>query len=374
MRGRLSQLTLARRPGLLARGAARRLRPRLWLIVQTAAAAVAAWYLAVLLLPTEQPYFAPIATVIALGATLGQRGARAAELVAGVVLGLAVADVIVHLIGTGPLQIGVLIVLAMAAAVVMGGRELLVNEAAISAILLAAVAPSDGALPPDRVLEALIGGGVALAVHSLLFPPDPALLVGRAAQAVFAQHGRALEEIAGALQDGDAARAEAALHAARGIDGRLHALEDALGAGLETARMAPPRRATRERVQSYSRSVDQIDFAVRNTRVLARHVLRATRASGSRAPELCPAVRQLAEAVWALAAQYDEPQRADEVRRPAVCAAATATAFAEREHDLALIEVASQVRSTAVDLVRASDLVAGPHDAGEPPTDELLAA
>ena len=49
----------------------RRLRGRMWPILQTAAAAVAAWYLAQALLGRDQPLFAPIAAVIALGANSG---------------------------------------------------------------------------------------------------------------------------------------------------------------------------------------------------------------------------------------------------------------------------------------------------------------
>src|SRR3954447_13103888 len=83
-----------------------RLRGRLWPVLQTAAAAVAAWYVALALLPAGQPLFAPIAAVIALGAATGQSGRRAFELVGGVILGITVADMLVHAIGTGPWQGG----------------------------------------------------------------------------------------------------------------------------------------------------------------------------------------------------------------------------------------------------------------------------
>jgi uncharacterized membrane protein YgaE (UPF0421/DUF939 family) len=53
----------------VARGALLRLRLRSWPILQTAGAAVAAWFLATLLVPEEQPVFASIAAVIALGAS-----------------------------------------------------------------------------------------------------------------------------------------------------------------------------------------------------------------------------------------------------------------------------------------------------------------
>src|SRR5215218_1790519 len=251
-----------------ARGSAaiglHRLRPRLLPIAHTAAAAVLAWYLALALLPDPHPAFASIAAVVAVGATFGQRGARAAELIGGVVVGLSVADAIVRAIGDGPLQMGLMVVLAMSTAVVLGGGALLVVEAAVSALLLAAIDPAStaaAALSPIRFAEALVGGGVALVVTSLFFPPNPVLIVGRAVQAVFAELGRALEQVADALAEGDSAAAQRALVAARAIDGRLRALDDAFGAARETARLAPPRRGSREHIDRYGRTLAQIDFA-----------------------------------------------------------------------------------------------------------------
>ena len=356
--------------------AVKRLRPRLRPIVQTAAAAVLAWYLALALLPDRRPVFASIAAVIALGATFGHRGARAAELIGGVVVGLTVADVIVQVIGSGPPQMGLMVLLAMSTAVVLGGGPLLVSEAAVSALLLAALDPAGTAGPglsPIRFGEALIGGGVALAITSLLFPPDPALLVGRAVQAVFARLGRALEEIAAALAERDPGRAQGALAGARGIDEHIAALDDAFAAGRETARLAPPRRRAREQIERYGRTLAQIDFAVRNTRVLARHALHLLRAGRSSPPELAGAVGELGAAVWELAAAYDEPERSADARRLARSAAGRAAAVSERRGDPALAEIAGQVRSTAVDLVRAGELVAdgaGPPE--ELPTEDLL--
>src|SRR3954470_3270954 len=123
-----------------------RLRGRFWPILQTALAATTAWYAAVLLLPDGRPSFASIAAVICLGASYGQRGSKALQLVAGVVLGICVASGLVALIGAGSLQIGLMVVLAMSAAVLLGGGELLTAESAVSAILLVSLDPagSDG--------------------------------------------------------------------------------------------------------------------------------------------------------------------------------------------------------------------------------------
>jgi uncharacterized membrane protein YgaE (UPF0421/DUF939 family) len=114
-----------------------RLRGHAWPILQTAVAAVVAWYAAVLLGVERHPTFAAIAAVISLGAAFGERRQRAVQLIAGVMLGIVVADLLMRAIGSGVPQVGLLVVLAMLAAVALGGGELLVGEAAVSAILVA---------------------------------------------------------------------------------------------------------------------------------------------------------------------------------------------------------------------------------------------
>jgi uncharacterized membrane protein YgaE (UPF0421/DUF939 family) len=332
--------------------ARRRLRDRSLAIAQTAVASLAAWYLCVLLLPDPQPVFACIATVVSIGATHGAHRQRALHLVAGVVLGLSIADVLIHVLGTGAPQLALLVVLAMSCAVLLNGSDIVVSEAAVSSMLLVMAGPAG--FSPNRALEAIVGGAVALAVV-VLFPPNAELRVDRAAGAVFGQLGRALERVASALEARDPDRADAALAQARAIS--VDALEHAITTGVETVRTAPPRFAARAHVERYARSCEQLDLAVRNTRVLARHAHRALRAGGTPSAE---GVAALARSVWELAAAYDEPRRAVAARDLAGRAAASAA-------DDALGE---SVRSTAVDLMRAAELVAGEPD--ELPSEELL--
>ena len=136
-----------------------RLRTNGWPILQTAAAASIAYLLASFVLGNEQPFFAPIAAVVTLGLSLGQRGRRAFEIALGVALGLGIADLLVRVIGVGALQIGIVVVLAMAAAVLLGEGTLLVNQAAISAILVVLLQPPGSGFSPDRFFNALVGGG-----------------------------------------------------------------------------------------------------------------------------------------------------------------------------------------------------------------------
>lgn len=351
-----------------------RLRGRMVPILQNAIAAVAAWSLASALLPDPRPAFAAIAAVIAVGVTHGERAGRALQLVGGVIVGITVASLIISVIGTGAWQIAVLVVLAMGTATALGAGEMVVVESAVSAILLVALDPgaADGFVV-HRILEGVIGGGVALLVSSVIFPTDPALAPGRAAQALFVELGRALERIATALEARDAGVAERALLDARGIDDLIRSVEEEVSTGRETAKYTPPRRSSRILLDRYARSIPQVDYAVRNTRVLARHVVSLVR-EHEEVPEGLPAaVRDLSNSVWELAASYDAPSHAEPARRLAVQAAAGAAALPEASTDLVLVR--GQLRSTAADLVRAAELVSGEGPAPEDrPTEELLVA
>ncbi|HEX5980617.1 MAG TPA: FUSC family protein [Thermoleophilaceae bacterium] len=362
------------RPGqALRRGALLRLRVRSWPILQTAVAAVVAWYLATLLVSEDQPVFAAIAAVVSLGATYGQRPERAIELVGGVVLGIGLADLIVRAIGSGPLQLGLLVLLAMGAAVALGGGPLLVTEAAVSASLLVLLEPTSAGLAPSRLIEAVVGGGVALAVSALAFPPNPVLLVGRSAQAVFGALGRTLEDVAAALAEGDRDRSDRALEAAREIDRRLQDLDEALAIAGETARFSPGRRSSRGELDRYARAARHVDYAVRNARVLARHAARFVRSGRSAPPELLDAIHDLGLAVWALAAELDEPGRNAHVRIPASRAATRATESFNATPEIELAEIVAQVRSIAIDLVRAAEVATATGEGlSETPTEELL--
>ena len=72
----------------------------------------------------------------------GQQRERALELMGGVVIGVLIADLLVRLLGTGPPQVGLMVVLAMSAAVLVGGGPLLMTEAGVSAIIIGSAAPA----------------------------------------------------------------------------------------------------------------------------------------------------------------------------------------------------------------------------------------
>jgi len=300
-------------------------------------------------------FFAAIAAVISTGVVVGHEGRRAVELVFGVACGLAIADLLVLAIGTGTVQIGIVVALAMAAALLLGGGTLLITEAGVSALLAITLEPSTTGLSPDRFVDALIGCGVALGVRAI-FPNDPRHIVERAAHPIFDGLVGALRETAAALRECDLGRAERALQKAREMDGRMGAFREALDAGYDTVRLSPPRRRGLGQLGFYATAADQLDLAVRNVRVLARAAA-ATVREGESAPEaLSETILALARAVEALSTYVEEPDHPVQTRRFALEAAGGATAVLKERNDLRTSMLVGQVRSTAVDLLRASGM------------------
>lgn len=354
-------MNAARRTGYFRRlrrragAGAGRLRANAWPILQTAAAASLAYFLATFVLGNEQAFFAPIAAVVTLGLSLGQRGRRAVEVAIGVALGLAIADLIVLLIGVGSAQIGVVVAIAMAAAVLFGDRTLFVNQAAISAILVVVLQPPQDAFTLDRLLNALVGGGVALTIHHL-FPVNPERVVERAARPIFEELASVLEEIAAVIEEDDLERAEAVLIRSRELDERVRGFYETLSAGHETARLSPTRRRSIKHLQLYWGASLRMEFAAINTRVLARGTYNAIRRGDQISSALPEAFRELSRAVEHLASYLEEVEGPDAARHSALAAARLATEVLKKRHDLATSVLVSQVRTMAFDLLRSTGM------------------
>jgi uncharacterized membrane protein YgaE (UPF0421/DUF939 family) len=346
----------ALRSRISARTRAGRLRDAARAIVQATLAATLAWLLATEVIGHSQPFFAPVSAMITLGLTQGERGRRAVEVVLGVTLGIAVADFLVIELGTGWWQLALVIALSMTVALLLGSGPLFAQQAAVSAALVATLQPPDGGVSFARSIDALLGGGVALAVSALVLPAHPGRMVRDAAGPVLEELAAVLDDVAAALETRDRDAVEAALLRGRAIDELGRELEDALIVGREAARLIPPRRRQLGTVDAYSDAAAQIDLAVRNVRVLARGARRAIDLEENVPPELAGALRELGGAVRALRGALDDPGRTEAVRAPALRAAGRATLVLERTGNLSVSVIVGQVRSTAVDLLRGTGM------------------
>ena len=326
-------------------------------ILQASVAAGIAWLIATEVFGHTKPFFAPVSAIITLGITVGQRGRRAFELALGVALGIAVADLLVLGIGTGTLQLMLVVGLATAAAILLGTGQLFASQAAVSAALVATLQPPTHGITFSRFIDALVGGGVALVINAVLLPAHPVNMVRRAAEPLLDELADTLEDIAVALEKRDSELATAALERARRIDELEAVLDDAVDVGRETIRYSLPRRGTRGLVDSYGEAAARMDLAVRNVRVLARGAIRGLSLDENVPPEVAGALRDLAASVRALGPALDEEEQGvARVREPAIRAAADASLVLERTGNLSVSVIVGQVRSTAVDLLMATGM------------------
>jgi hypothetical protein len=214
--------------------------------------------------------------------------------------------------------------------------------------------PTTQGLSPDRFFDALLGSGVALAI-SALFPNDPWRMVERAAHPIIDELIIMLGETTAALHTDDLKLAEHALEKARELDARVGGLKEALAAGVGRAARSPSRRWDLGYVAYYGAVADQLDLAVRNTRVLALAAVNMLQ-DEKHAPE------QLSEALLDLARVVETPgaylERSDplDTRHFALRAAESATSVLEERNDLDTNMLIGQIQSTAVDLLRASGM------------------
>jgi uncharacterized membrane protein YccC len=256
----------AARGRVSSRGARARLRENWLPIVQTAAAAALAWLLANVVFGHANPVFAPIAAIVSLGATRGQRARRAVELMLGVAVGITAGDLLTTLIGVGVWQLAVIVGLAMAAAVSLGAGLLMLSEAGVSATLVATVQATTSGFPPARLVDVLLGGAVALVFSQLLFPVHPVKLVRSAAEGMVRELADTLRAIADALDRRDRDQAEEVLERARRISAAWGRFEQALDTGGEAARFAPARRRQRGSLGVYRDIGRPLDLIRRSAR------------------------------------------------------------------------------------------------------------
>ncbi|MEO6867178.1 MAG: FUSC family protein, partial [Gaiellales bacterium] len=292
------------------REAAARLRASARPLIQASLAAPLAWLIATKLFGHEQPIFAPISALVTIGATVALPWQRAVEIVLGVALGVGIADVLSSVIGQGTWQIGVIVLLAMSTAVLLAGRPSLVLQAGTAAALVASLPSADGAASLARVLDSLSGGTAALLFSVLILPVRPLRIAHRAAAPVLEELAQTFEQIGEALRRSDPPLAQLALMRARRAGDHWARLNEVIGIGRQAARIAPVRRHEEPELLDMAASVVQLDYAIRDARVLARVALRMTETQVRGGARLELAMREFAATVRSLdghlAGEYDE--------------------------------------------------------------------
>jgi uncharacterized membrane protein YgaE (UPF0421/DUF939 family) len=331
----------------VALAAKRRLRRAVWLIAQTSVAAGLAWYLTHDVLGHRHPFFGPIAAVACLPATQVLRGQRAAQMILGEVLGIGLGAWVHTVLGAGPIAVAGAVFITMCVAMLIGhsfvGRGLMffVNQAAVTAVLVVALARSG--LVVERLVDTMVGGGLAIVFAVLVFPGNPVTLLSRARAGMLVALHDVLVEITG--ERASLAR-DWPLPAAERLHQQSVVLAEARGMARHVVRFAPRRWAVRTSVQNADRQAAHLALLASYVLYLARVVGDAV---GDELPE--PAHAAIGELAAAAAVADSDPASAVEHAAAARRIATDLQAVACQSL------VVSVVQTCADDLQRAIKLV-----------------
>ncbi|MBQ0994613.1 FUSC family protein [Micromonospora sp. H61] len=331
-------------------------RIRLYLIValQAGLAAALAWLVASELFGNPEPTFAPAAAVGVIAASLGKRAHRAPELVAGVVLGIGVGDLLISLFGTGPWQTGVIVFLAIAASVLVRGTGALMTQAGGTAVLVATLTPTAPDLELPRTVNALVGGAAGLFVMLVLLPLNPMRMVRRSAEPALDLFAREMTASAQALAEADWDGARAVLDRMRDADPQLRQLVAVTTAADEVVRLSPVRWRRRRAIAAYRRGVTHMERAFRNSRGLVRRIGTALRDEEPVPAALPAAVEHLGESVRLLHREFVAGQEPVQARERVLRAVREAGVACRQDLGFSGTIVVSQLRTAANDLLRAT--------------------
>lgn len=326
---------------------------RIPLLAQVGLAVTLAWTVAVLVLHTREPVFAPVIALGAVVSSQARRLRRTIQLVGGVVVGVTAGEVFIQFVGTGRWQVGMSVVLAVGLAIALKGGVALMFQAGATAILLSAL-PEGSNIEFPRLANALVGGAIGLAVAILFLPFNPVRSVRRAASPVLVTLADGLTRSAHALADRDAERARLGLQRLRESGPQISRLRDTVEEARELVTLAPIRRARRGTIEQYEYAVDHMEHAVRNSRPLIRRVLTMID-DQEPAPESLPAaLGQLGTAVRLLHEEFNAGQTPVKARKMALRSASSAGAAYEQGVGFSGSAVIAQIRTASTDLLRAT--------------------
>ncbi len=330
----------------------RRLQAKSWVIAQCAVAAGVAWVIASEVFGHPTPFFAPVAALLSLGTSYGQRLRRVGEVTIGVAVGVGIADGFAHLFGRGSWQIVVVVVLAMSAAVLLDAGVLFINQAAVQAIVVVTLLPLDQGF--SRIGDAFIGGAVAL-VAATVVPGAPLRRPREEAAKVTMELSRLLRLARQSAFDIDPEQASDTLDRARETEALLAELRAAADEGIEVVRSSPFRRKSATHVRSIAEVVAPLDRAIRNTRVLIRRVMVSARLDETMPPDYLNLLDDLADVTEQIALEF-AANRSPEAAQDHLIELAERTASASEPLTLSAAVVLGQMRSLVIDLLELAGL------------------
>jgi len=257
-----------------------RTQPAVVYIARMTSAAMLAYLLALPLPDSDRPVLAPLTALLVVQATLFHTIRAAFRRVFAVTVGVLVAAAVAVYVPFSWWVLGLLIAGSLGLGMVLRlGGEIL--EVPVSAMLIFAV--DTHAAATGRVLDTLVGAAAGLAA-GLLYAPLRVQPARDAVGDLTRQMSALLGRMAAGLADvPDPRRATEWLEQTRALRGEIERVDDALSSAEDSVRLNP-RMLGSDPAAGLRESVNTLERAATDMRVLARSVADSARIDSERSP------------------------------------------------------------------------------------------
>ena len=168
-------------------------------ICRAVGTAMVAWTISTEVLGHQRPAFAAVAAIVSLAPGIVSYRKQALGMMMGVLTGIVAADLMLAVLPVGDvvLRIGIAVFAAMWLVALVGLTPIMVIQSGVSAALVASGVELGAGF--NRIIDALVGGGLALLVSQVLLTPNPFRRVDNETAAFLGEIARSLAAAAEAV-------------------------------------------------------------------------------------------------------------------------------------------------------------------------------
>ncbi|MFD2999211.1 aromatic acid exporter family protein [Pontibacter toksunensis] len=141
-------------------------------IFKTALAAALSWFVATNLLEAEYPFFAALAAILTVQVTVADSVDKATQRIIGIVGGVMLSMLMGHWFKVGAISIFFVILLGMGISKALRMNPQVVSQVAISSFLVLAFGQAEEGYALARILETVLGSGIAVLINGLIVPQN----------------------------------------------------------------------------------------------------------------------------------------------------------------------------------------------------------
>lgn len=322
-------------------------------VAKTALASGLSWWAAITLVGGSRPYFAALAAILTVQATVAESVSRGSQRVLGVVGGVVLSMLVVHWFGRTSLSVTLLVLIGMASATALGFGPQAVSQVAISALMILSLGGTQ-TYAAARLVDTAIGAAVGILVSAVVVPPDATPVAARHAAHLGDELASTLERLAGTVPDNLSVAHE--LESARTLTQKFEATRAALREAQEGLQYTPlPGR--RRRLGRLAGGIQGLEHATMQVRGIVRSLSRLQQVQWSPPESLMQALNSSAGCVRAYGRVLREPREPDirsfsQALREARCHQRQCCRLLPQHHDPYAL---SEFGSILADLSKLSD-------------------